>query len=159
MASKAATDRIAVVEGFRNAAYDWAFLWTEYQASLAEADAYWSDTVSAAQAKVGTALNGSVLFVVNEAAARALALHRAQVIRAAMDACEASERRHEALLDEACRLQEALLLLPAPDEAALTWKVEQFLACPGQMSAETRRVLDNDVCRLSRAVDIEGFAS
>ena len=156
MASKAATGRTAVVESLKSAAGDWAFLWDEYQASRAEADAYWRETVSPAQAKVGAALDGSGSFAANEAAARALALHRAQTLRAAMDGCEASERRHEALLDETCRLQEALLLLPAPNEAALSWKVDQFLGCPGQMSEQTRRVLDNDVCRFSRTIRTEG---
>lgn len=156
MASNAATRRIAVVEGLKSATGDWAFLWDEYQASRAEADAFWRETVSPAQAKVGASLDGSASFAPNEAAAKALALHRAQALRAAMDECEASERRHEALLDESCRLQEALLLLPAPNEAALSWKVDQFLGCPGQISEQTRRVLDDDACRFSRKIGFEG---
>jgi hypothetical protein len=158
MASKAATGSIAIVEGLKSAAGNWAFLWDEYQASRSEAAAYWCETVSPAQAKMGAALNGSGACTASAAAARALALHRAETLRAIMDECEASERRHEALLEETCRLQEALLSLPAPTEAAFSWKVDQFLGCPGQISEKTRRVLDDDACRFSRTIGIEGAA-
>jgi len=156
MASKAATGRTAIVEVLKSAAGNWAFLWDEYQASRSEAAVYWRETVSPAQAKVGAALNGSGSCTANDAAAKASDLHNAETLRAIMDDCEASERRHEALLDETCRLQEALLSFPAPTEAALSWKVDQFLGCPDQMSEKTRRMLDDDVCRFSRTIDIEG---
>ncbi len=158
MATNAFAARIAIVDSLKCAPDHWEFLQREFENLRSEADAYWRDVVSPAQARVGTALNGPVLHAVNEAAARVLALHRAQVLRGAMAECETKERRHEALLDEVCRLQEALLLRRASTEDALWWKLDQ-LTCTARISAETRRVLDEDLCRFPDSYDIDGARS
>ncbi len=149
MSPNASAARIHAVQALKSIADVWALLWSEYQERLSEAETYWHEAVGPAQARLCVALTGPVDLPIDAAAARAIAEQRAAQFRLAMAECEACEHRHELLLDEICRLQETLLLTPAPDEAAFGWKRTQMLACSGQVSAETRRIVAEDEDRLT----------
>jgi hypothetical protein len=149
MSPKASAARTGAIQAMNSIADVWALLWSEYQDRLTETETYWYEQVGPAQARLCVALTGPVDLPIDAAAARAIAEQRAAQFRFAMAECEECEHRHELLLDEICRLQETLLLTPAPDEAALGWKRSQLLACSGQVSAETRRIVSEDEDRLT----------
>ena len=150
--SNASAARIHAVEALKRVTDVWDLLWSEYRDRRSEAELHWRETVTPAQAAVGAALTGPVSFPADASEARAMAEQRALQFGEVMAACEASEHRHELLLDDICRLQESLLLARAPDAAALEWKREQLLAGAGRVSADTRRIVAEDERRLATSL-------
>ena len=149
MSTNASAARISAVEALKCISDTWDLLWSDYEERRDEAAFYWRQAVGPAQARLCVALTGPVDLPADAAAARAVAEQHARQFRLAMSECEEVEHAHELLLDDVCRLLESLLLTPAPDAAALGWKREQLLACSGQVSAETRRILAQDEARLA----------
>ena len=145
MASIPSLARIALVDRLIDGAASWEFLWAEYEDARDEAARHCREAVAPADAQIRQVLADYRPDPAATAAERArdLDMRRAE----AVPDYELIQHIHGELIDEACRIREALLQAPAPDPSALRWKIEQLLE-GGAVCGEARRSLVADARRL-----------
>ena len=145
MATNPFAVRTADFEALKGAATDWSFLWSEFQSACEEADRYGCETVQPADEKIRAALSA---YIPNPAASAAEIARELTVLRfTAVPDYELIHCAHAALLDDVVRIQALLMQAPAPDQAALFWKIEHLTAL-GTASREARASVAEDARRL-----------
>jgi hypothetical protein len=145
MATNAFIARLEMVEDLTRASDRWDFRWSEYQAARREADRFRTEAVQPADARISEALAS---YVPNPAASAAVMARDLVRLRAeAAPDYELIQYAYAELVDEACSIEHMLMQTPAPDQAALLWKIEHLLGV-GAACAEARQSVTADARRL-----------
>jgi hypothetical protein len=156
MATNAPATRTARIRTLEGSEAGWELLWAEYQSARAESEGFRSGVVQGVETKIALALSRCPPLDGATAAGRAADAARSALLWQVVPDYDEVHFLDGALVDQACALHQALLLMPAPDEAALAWKIGQ-VAAAGIACRETRDAIMADSRRLR--VEHDGRAS